>query len=139
MQKLCCVRTRQHPLPVWSHKFVISSPTHFSTNSRPFLVGIVSGVRRCSVALDQRIWRPERLRSTGTELGGGVGDCGASVFVMRGRWECFVHFKNILFTKVDDICRQIDVCLPLTELGVGGVEPSSKWLDKGVCGCSCDV
>ena len=22
MQKLCCVRTRQHPLPVWSHKFV---------------------------------------------------------------------------------------------------------------------
>ena len=42
MQKLCCVRTRQHPLPVWSHKFVISSLTHFSTNSRPFLVGIVS-------------------------------------------------------------------------------------------------
>ena len=42
MQKLCCVRTRQHPLPVWSHKFVISSPTHISTNSRPFLVGIVS-------------------------------------------------------------------------------------------------
>ena len=23
MQKLCCVRTRQHPLPVWSHKFVL--------------------------------------------------------------------------------------------------------------------
>ena len=42
MQKLCCVCTRQHPLPVWSHKFVISSPTHISTNSRPFLVGIVS-------------------------------------------------------------------------------------------------
>ena len=42
MQKLCCVHTRQHPLPVWSHKFVLSSPTHFSTNSRPFLVGIVS-------------------------------------------------------------------------------------------------
>ena len=42
MQKLCCVRTRQRPLPVWSHKFVISSLTHFSTNSRPFLVGIVS-------------------------------------------------------------------------------------------------
>ena len=42
MQKLCCVRTRQHPLPVWSHKFVISSPTHISTNSCPFLVGIVS-------------------------------------------------------------------------------------------------
>ena len=42
MQKLCCVRTRQHPLPVWSHKFVLSSPTHISTNSRPFLVGIVS-------------------------------------------------------------------------------------------------
>ena len=41
MQKLCCVRTRQHPLPVWSHKFVLSSLTHFSTNSRPFLVGIV--------------------------------------------------------------------------------------------------
>ena len=42
MQELCCVRTRQHPLPVWSQKFVISSLTHFSTNSRPFLVGIVS-------------------------------------------------------------------------------------------------
>ena len=42
MQKLCCVCTRQHPLPVWSHKFVISSLTHFSINSRPFLVGIVS-------------------------------------------------------------------------------------------------
>ena len=42
MQKLCCVRTRQHPLPVWSHKFVLSSPTHISANSRPFLVGIVS-------------------------------------------------------------------------------------------------
>ena len=41
MQKLCCVRTRQHPLPGWSHKFVLSSPTHFSTNSHPFLVGIV--------------------------------------------------------------------------------------------------
>ena len=36
MQKLCCVRTRQHPLPVWSHKFVISSLTHFSINSHPF-------------------------------------------------------------------------------------------------------
>ena len=44
MQKLCCVRTRQHPLPVWSHKFVISSLTHFSTNSHPFSVGIVSQV-----------------------------------------------------------------------------------------------
>ena len=36
MQKLCCVCTRQHPLPVWSHKFVLSSTTHFSTNSHPF-------------------------------------------------------------------------------------------------------
>ena len=42
MQKLCCVCTRQHPLPVWSHKSVISSLTHFSTNSHPFSVGIVS-------------------------------------------------------------------------------------------------
>ena len=42
VQKLCCVCTRQHPLPVWSHKFVLSSPTHISTNSHPFLVGIVS-------------------------------------------------------------------------------------------------
>ena len=42
MQKLCCVRTKQHPLPVWSHKFVLSSTTHISTNSHPFLVGIVS-------------------------------------------------------------------------------------------------
>ena len=42
MQKLCCVCTRQHPLPVWSHKFVLSSTTHISTNSHPFLVGIVS-------------------------------------------------------------------------------------------------
>ena len=28
MQKLCCVRTRQHPLPVWSHKFVL----HFNNS-----------------------------------------------------------------------------------------------------------
>ena len=42
MQKLCCVRTRQHPLPVWSHKFVLSSTSHISTNSHPFFVGIVS-------------------------------------------------------------------------------------------------
>ena len=42
MQKLCCVRTRQHHLPVWSHKFVLSSTTHISINSHPFLVGIVS-------------------------------------------------------------------------------------------------
>ena len=46
MQKLCCVRTRQHPLPVWSHKFDLSSLTHFSTNSHPFLVGIVSNLFR---------------------------------------------------------------------------------------------
>ena len=47
MQKLCCVRTRQHPLPVWSHKFVLSSTTHISTNSRPILVGIVSMAHTC--------------------------------------------------------------------------------------------
>ena len=41
MQKLCCVCTRQHSLPVW----IISSQVHhrISTNSQPFLVGIVSG------------------------------------------------------------------------------------------------
>ena len=41
MQKLCCVRTRQHSLPVW----IISSQVHhrISTNSQPFSVGIVSG------------------------------------------------------------------------------------------------
>ena len=40
MQKLCCVCTRQHSLPVW----IISSQVHhrISTNSQPFLVGIVS-------------------------------------------------------------------------------------------------
>ena len=38
MQKLCCVCTRQHPLPVWSHKFVLSSTTHISTNSHPQLL-----------------------------------------------------------------------------------------------------
>ena len=40
MQKLCCVRTRQHSLPVW----IISSQVHhcISTNSQSFLVGIVS-------------------------------------------------------------------------------------------------
>ena len=40
MQKLCCVRTRQHSLPVW----IISSQVHhrISTNSQPFSVGIVS-------------------------------------------------------------------------------------------------
>ena len=40
MQKLCCVRTRQHSLPVW----IISSQVHhrISTNSQPFVVGIVS-------------------------------------------------------------------------------------------------
>ena len=50
MQKLCCVRTRQHPLPVWSHKFVISSPTHFSINSQPFLMGIVSNKHATKMA-----------------------------------------------------------------------------------------
>ena len=37
---MCCVRTRQHSLPVW----IISSQVHqcISTNSQPFLVGIVS-------------------------------------------------------------------------------------------------
>ena len=45
---MCCVRTRQHPLPVWSHKFVLSSTTHISANSHPFLVGIVSlCIRQC--------------------------------------------------------------------------------------------
>ena len=40
MRKLCCVRTRQHSLPVW----IISSQIHhlISTNSQPFSVGIVS-------------------------------------------------------------------------------------------------
>ena len=40
MQKLCCVRTRQHSLPVW----IISSQVHhhISTNSQPFSAGIVS-------------------------------------------------------------------------------------------------
>ena len=42
MQKLCCVRTRQHSLPVWSEKFVPTLLTHISPNSHPFLVGIVS-------------------------------------------------------------------------------------------------
>ena len=58
MQKLCCVRTRQHPLPVWSHKFVLSSTTHISTNSHPFLVGIVSrwqDLRTSHVNLDNFI------------------------------------------------------------------------------------
>ena len=43
MQKLCCVCTRQHSLPVW----IISSQVHhrISTNSQPFLVGIVSTVQ----------------------------------------------------------------------------------------------
>ena len=36
-------------LPVWSHKFVLSSPTHISTNSRPFLVGIVSQYAQTAV------------------------------------------------------------------------------------------
>ena len=41
MQKLCCVRTRQHSLPVW----IILSQIHhrISTKSQLFLVGIVSG------------------------------------------------------------------------------------------------
>ena len=54
MQKLCCVRTRQHPLPVWSHKFVLSSTTHISTNSHPFLVGIVSIMLKKKVP--KRLW-----------------------------------------------------------------------------------
>ena len=40
MQKLCCVRTIQKPLPVWI--IVTSLPTHISINSHPFPVGIVS-------------------------------------------------------------------------------------------------
>ena len=42
MQKLCCVCTIQQPLPVWI--IVTSLPTHFSINSHPFLVGIVSQI-----------------------------------------------------------------------------------------------
>ena len=33
----------------------------------------VAGVQKYGVALDRRIWCPERLRSTDTELGGGGG------------------------------------------------------------------
>ena len=85
-------------------------------------VGAVE-VWRYSVALGQRIWCPERQKSTGTEVGGGGGGRygGASVFIMKGEWEGFVRFENILFTKVDNVCRQIDVCLPFMGLGVGGV------------------
>ena len=42
MQKLCCVRTIQQPLPVWI--IVTSLPTHISINSHPFPVGIVSSL-----------------------------------------------------------------------------------------------
>ena len=45
MQKLCCVCTRQHPLPVWSHNLSLSSLTHFSINSQPLSVGIVSDLQ----------------------------------------------------------------------------------------------
>ena len=48
MQKLCCVRTIQQPLPVWI--IVTSLPTHISINSHPFLVGIVS--KLCGWLLD---------------------------------------------------------------------------------------
>ena len=34
MQKLCCVRTRQHPLPVWSHNLSL----HHQLISQPILV-----------------------------------------------------------------------------------------------------
>ena len=40
MQKLCCVRTIQQPLPVWI--IVTSLPAHISINSHPLPVGIVS-------------------------------------------------------------------------------------------------
>ena len=82
------------------------------------VVGIgVAGVWKYGVALDQRIWCPERLRLTGTEVGGGR-YCGASVFVVKSGQECFVYFENILFTKVDSVCRQVNVGLPLTGLSV---------------------
>ena len=72
------------------------------------VVGIgVAGVWKYGVAVDRRIWCPGRLRWTGTEVGGGGGGdtvCGASVFVMKSGWECFVPFKN-LFTKVDSVCN----------------------------------
>ena len=44
MQKLCCVRTRQRSLQVW----IISSQVHhrISTNSQPFLMGIVSKTKK---------------------------------------------------------------------------------------------
>ena len=61
MQKLCCVHTRQHPLPVWSHKFVHSSTTHISTNSHPFLVGIVSCTFLSLVNPLIQIWRGTQL------------------------------------------------------------------------------
>ena len=73
MQKLCCVRTRQHSLPVW----IISSQVHhrISTNSQPFLVGIVSLqtdmgktiVRRHLTNTDaQSVWRElcEHMRTS---------------------------------------------------------------------------
>ena len=64
MQKLCCVHTRQHPLPVWSHKFVLSSLTHFSTNSRPFLMGIVSRTNLQSNDRNRRSQSSRRILST---------------------------------------------------------------------------
>ena len=83
------------------------------------VVGIgVAGVWKYGVALDQRIYCPERLRLTGTEGGGGRRYCGASVFVMKSGLECFIHFENILFMKVDSVCRQVNVGLPLTGLSV---------------------
>ena len=82
------------------------------------VVGIgVAGGWKYGVALDRRIWCPERLRSTGTEVGGGRYG-GAIHFIMTSWWECFVNFENILFTKIDSVCRQDNVGLSLTGLSV---------------------
>ena len=66
MQKLSCVRTRQHPLPVW----IISSQVHhrISTNSQPFLVGIVSS--SIATAMAPKLTTYIASRSSDCQVGG---------------------------------------------------------------------
>ena len=100
---MCCVHTRQHPLPVWSHKFVLSSLTHFSTNSHPFLVGIVSNIpRRHEAVATDTVFSDTPAVDSGAKQ--------AQVFVGRDTLvadECPMKSgKQCVNTREDNIRRQ---------------------------------
>ena len=71
MQKLCCVRTRQHPLPVWSHNLSLTNLLISPSILNHFLVGIVSPVKQedirpCNKLIDM-VWSMRRKRRINTQ------------------------------------------------------------------------